>query len=140
MSKLDTIPLGCMGNKKNELKLLLPIIQPQINNKTIFIEPFCGSSIVSFNVYKKINKNIEFHINDIDKIRTDFYINMRDEEKRKELYKLEESIVKIGSEEYNKVIKKDNPQGMRNEYIPYVIFKRIHSFRHGLYPTTKKKY
>jgi site-specific DNA-adenine methylase len=138
MSKLDTIPLGCMGNKKNELKLLLPIIQPQINNKTIFIEPFCGSSIVSFNVYKKINKDIEFHINDIDKIRTDFYINMRDEEKRKELYKLEESIVKIGSEEYNKVIKKNNPKFMLTEYIPYIISQRIHSFRRGLYPTTKK--
>ena len=95
MSKLDTIPLGCMGNKKNELKLLLPIIQPQMNDNFFFVEPFCGSSIVSFNVYKKINKNIEFHINDIDKIRTDFYINMRDEEKRKELYKLEESNLKM---------------------------------------------
>ena len=60
MSKLDTIPLGCMGNKKNELKLLLPIIQPQINNKTTFIEPFCGSSIVSFNVYKQIIKILNF--------------------------------------------------------------------------------
>jgi len=138
MSKLDSVPLGCMGNKKNELKLLLPIIKPQINDKTIFIEPFCGSSIVSFNVYKQINKNIEFHVNDIDEIRIQFYINMRDEEKRKELYKLEESIVKIGSEEYNKVIKKNNPKAMMTEYIPYIIARRINAFRYGLYPTTRK--
>ena len=30
MSKNDTIPLGCFGNKRNELKLLLPIIEPEI--------------------------------------------------------------------------------------------------------------
>jgi site-specific DNA-adenine methylase len=54
MSKLDTIPLGCFGNKRNELKLLLPIIEPEITDKTIFIEPFCGSCIVSFNVFKNI--------------------------------------------------------------------------------------
>ena len=108
MSKQDTIPLGCMGNKKTELKLLLPIIEPQITTSSIFIEPFCGSSIVSFNVFKKINKDIDFHINDIDEIRIQFYINMRDEEERKKLYKLEESIVNLGSEEYNKIIKKSN--------------------------------
>jgi hypothetical protein len=38
----DVIPLGCMGNKKNELKLLLPIIEPQIKTSTIFVEPFVG--------------------------------------------------------------------------------------------------
>ena len=87
MSKQDTIPLGCMGNKKTELKLLLPIIEPQITTSSIFVEPFCGSSIVSFNVFKKINKDIDFHINDIDEIRIQFYINMRDEEERNKLYK-----------------------------------------------------
>ena len=43
MSKNDTIPLGCFGNKRNELKLLLPIIEREITDETIFIEPFCGS-------------------------------------------------------------------------------------------------
>ena len=56
----DTIPLGCMGNKKNELKLLLPIIEPQITTSTIFVEPFFGSSTVSFNVFKKIIKILNF--------------------------------------------------------------------------------
>jgi site-specific DNA-adenine methylase len=83
MSKIkDTIPLGCMGNKKNELKLLLLIIEPQITTSTIFVEPFCGSSIVSFNVFKK-NKNIKFHINDLDSIRIKFYKNMTQENERK---------------------------------------------------------
>ena len=86
-NKNRSIPLGCMGNKTTELKLLLPIIEPQITNKTIFIEPFCGSCVVSYAVYTKYD-NIKFHINDIDEIRTTFYINMRDEEERKKIYKL----------------------------------------------------
>ena len=98
---------------------------------------FCGSCVVSYAIYKN-NKNIEYHVNDIDEIRTNFYKNMRDEEKRKELYKLEESILKNGSEEYNKIIKKNEPKAMMTEYIPYIIARRIHSFRLGLYPTTKK--
>ena len=89
MIKNKSIPLGCMGNKTTELKLLLPIIEPQITNKTIFIEPFCGSCVVSYTVYKN-HVNIDFHVNDIDEIRIQFYKNMMDEEKRKELYELEE--------------------------------------------------
>ena len=133
MSNIDTIPLGCLGNKKNELKLLLPIIQPQINNKTIFIEPFCGSSIVSFNVFKKINKNIDFHINDLDPLRIKFYKNMTKEEERQKLYKLEKEIVEKGAEFYYSIVR-----GKDDDYLKYVISKRIHSFRHGLYPTNKK--
>ena len=83
MSKIDTIPLGCFGNKRNELKLLIPIIEPQITDDSIFVEPFCGSSIVSFNVFKKINKNIEFHINDLESLRIKFYKNMTLKKKEK---------------------------------------------------------
>ena len=107
MSKNRSIPLGCMGNKTTELKLLLPIIEPQITNKTKYVEPFCGSCVVSHTIYKN-HENIEFHVNDIDEIRIKFYINMRDEAERKKLYKLEESIVNLGSEEYFKIIKKKN--------------------------------
>ena len=133
----ESIPLGCMGNKTTELKLLLPIIEPQITDETIFIEPFCGSCVVSYAVYKKHDKAI-FHINDIDGLRIKFYIDMRDEEERKKLYKLEKSIIDIGSEEYNKVIKKNESKAMLTEYIPYVISQRIKAFRRGLYPTTKQ--
>ena len=57
---------------------MLPIIEPQLTTSTIFVEPFCGSSIVSFNVFKK-NKNIESHINDLDPLRIKFYKNMTQE-------------------------------------------------------------
>jgi hypothetical protein len=103
----------------------LPIIEPQITTSTIFVEPFCGSSIVSFNVFKKVNKNIDFHINDLDPLRIKFYKNMNQEKERQKLYKLEKEIVEKGAEFYY------------DDYLKYVISKRIHSFRHGLYPTNK---
>ncbi len=61
----------------------MPIIEPQITTSTIFVEPFCGSSIVSFNVFKNINKNIDFHINDLDPLRIKFYKNMNKKKKDK---------------------------------------------------------
>ena len=40
MSNIDTIPLGCLGNQKNELKLLLPMIKPQIMIKLFLLSLF----------------------------------------------------------------------------------------------------
>ncbi len=78
----DVIPLGCMGNKRNELKLLLPIIEPQITTSTTFVEPVCGSSIVSFNIFKK-NRNVKFHVYDLDSIKIKFYKNMTQENEKR---------------------------------------------------------
>ncbi len=63
---------------------------------------------------------------------------MRDEAERKKLYKLEESIVNIGSEEYYNIISKKEPKAILTEYIPYVIARRVHSFRNGMYPATRE--
>ena len=49
MPAKDTLSLECMGNKSRELKLLLP----NIAKDTVFVEPFCGSCVASFNLYKK---------------------------------------------------------------------------------------
>jgi site-specific DNA-adenine methylase len=96
---MDTLPLGCMGSKIRELKRLLPIIEPHITKDTIFVELFCGSCVVSFNVYKKYGATI--HINDIDKIRIKFYNNMKDEKGREEFYKLQDECLKPdGGEDY----------------------------------------
>ena len=129
-------PYGCWGSKKTECKYLLPIILPHINDDITFVEPFCGSSVVSYNIYKYKN-NANFHINDIDKIRTDFYINMRDEKNRQDLYKLEQLILKEGQDKYYEIVrtKKTDYESL---YYKEILSQRIHSFRSGLWPTTKK--
>ena len=131
MVKLDRLPLGCMGNKTRELKLLLPIIEQHITKDTIFVEPFCGSSVVSFNVYMKHN-NIKFHINDIDPFRIQFYNNMKDEEGRNEFYKLQDKVLDTnnGESTYYEILGK-NKSKMKTDYNAYIISKTIYSFRMG---------
>ena len=131
---IEKTPLGCMGSKKNELKYLLPIIKENINEDTIFIEPFCGSCIVSYNVFK-LNVVKGFHINDRDEIRMKFYNNMTDETEREKLYKIEDDIIEKGEEEYFKYVDKNK---LKTDYISYVIGRRIHKFRYGLFPIATK--
>ncbi len=53
------------GNKRNEFKYLNNIID-NIDNYDTIIEPFCGSSAISFNIWLKY-PNKKFIINDNDK-------------------------------------------------------------------------
>ncbi len=41
-------------------------------------------------------------------------------------------------DEYNKIIKKNEPKAIDKEYIPYIIARRIHSFRKKIIPHNKK--
>ena len=52
---------------------------------------------------------------------------------RDKLYKLEKEIVEKGPDFYYNIVR-----GKDDEYLKYVISRRIYSFRNGLYPTTKK--
>ena len=132
---VEKIPLGCFGNKTKECKkYFLDTIKNNVDDDYIFVEPFCGSANVSYLVFK--NTNIKkIHINDLDKIRIDFYNNMKNEDKRNELYKIEKDILEKGSEEYYKYVDKNK---IKTDYWSYVLGQRIHGFRNGLYPTTKK--
>ena len=57
---------------------------------------------------------------------------MNQEKERQKLYKLEKEIIEKGAEFYYSIVR-----GKDDDYLKYVISKRIHSFRHGLYPTNK---
>ena len=122
---VEIIPLSCIGRKDNELKYLLPIIKENINEDTIFIEPFCGSCIVSYNVFK-LNTVKEFHINDIDEMRMKFYNDMTDINKREEFYKIQNDIIENGPDDY--YIYEDKTE-LKREYISYLFEKRIGTFR-----------
>jgi hypothetical protein len=117
--------------RKKYKQYLRDIIKINTNDDTIFIELFCGSALISKTLHDERNKK-QFHINDIDTYRIDFYNNMKNEKKRDELFELESIIKEKGKEEYIKYVDKD-----KNDYWDYVISKRIFSFRYGLYPSTK---
>jgi hypothetical protein len=60
---------------------------------------------------------------------------MKNEDKRNELYKIENDILEKGSEEYYKYVDKTK---IKTDYWSYIVGTRIKAFRSGLYPTTKK--
>ena len=130
----EKLLLGCFGNKEKEYKQYLKdIIIKNTDDETIFIEPFCGSAIISKTLHDE-GKIKHFHINDIDHLRIEFYKNMKRKKKREELYNIETKIKEKGKEEYIKYVHRDK---IKNDYWSYIIGNRIYSFRHGLFPTTK---
>ena len=54
-------------------------------------------------------------------------------EEREKLYKLEKEILEKGPDFYYSIVR-----GKDDDFLKYIISKRIHSFRHGLFPTNKK--
>ncbi len=65
------------GNKRNEFKYLNNVID-DIDNYDTIIEPFCGSSAISFNMWLKYpNKN--FILNDNDKELINLYHLIKNE-------------------------------------------------------------
>ena len=54
------------------------------------------------------------------------------EEERNKLYKLEKEILEKGSDFYYTIVKGED------DYLKYIISKRIYQFRYGVYPTNKK--
>ena len=55
------------------------------------------------------------------------------EEERQKLYKLEKEILEKGEEFYYSIVR-----GKDDDFLKYVISKRIHNIRNGLFPTNRK--
>jgi hypothetical protein len=66
---MDTIPLGCFGNKRNELKFLLPVIEPEIRDKRLSLYVVH----VLFHLMNLKNRKYKTHINDVDSLRIQYY-------------------------------------------------------------------
>lgn len=55
-----------MGNKRGEYKYLKDYLGDDINKYNTIIEPFCGSSAISFNLWKDGYKDKLYILNDND--------------------------------------------------------------------------
>ena len=60
---------------------------------------------------------------------------MKNEDKRNELQKIENSIAEKGRDECYKYVERSK---IKTDYWSYVIGHRIYAFQHGLFPTTTK--
>lgn len=84
------------GNKRNEAEDVINNID--FNGVKNIIEPFCGSSAISFNIWKKYGDKFNYYLNDNSKIIISFYELFKVEEFETILYELQ----KIGNTINNK--------------------------------------
>ena len=132
-NKDNTILLSCFGNKKNEYKKYLKeIILNNLNKDDIFVEPFCGTGIISYNLFN--SNKIKTHINDIDNFRIKFYNDCKDINYIIDVNNNIESIK--NKEDYIKFVDKKN---INNDYQSYIYSKLISAYRPGLFDSSRKK-
>ena len=115
------------GNKRNEFSILYENIKDNLDNIEYVVEPFCGSSAISYNLSLLHPKKFKYILNDNDENLIKLYNIAKDET---QLKKLEEDVNKIAKiidkEKYNLLMKEKT-------FISYMIGQLIHTLRPKLY-------
>ena len=119
---------GYAGNKREEVEQIYTSINFD-NIKTI-IEPFCGSSAMSYYISTLHPKKYKYVLNDNNKLLIEMYNILKDEAKTKDFEKIINDKAKkiINKETYKEEIK----NATTNIYDWY-ISNKIYSIRSGLY-------
>ena len=94
------------GNKRSEVDIIYNIIKDTLNDIDTIVEPFCGSSAMSFYISTQHPKKFKYILNDNNKILMDIYHLMKDPEKLKivieNLNKINANIFKLPTPEKRK--------------------------------------
>jgi site-specific DNA-adenine methylase len=124
-----------IGNKRQEVELVYEHVKDDIDNASVIVEPFCGSSAFSFYVWKYHDEKKEkkYILNDDCKHLIDLYKLM----KSGEIVQFIENVnstcfnddgeFKLTREEYEDIVKGD-------DLTAYFVKHKIYNFRVGLYP------
>lgn len=130
---------GYFGNKRMEVKEIYS--QLDLTDVKYIIEPFCGSSAMSYYISTLHPGKYKYVLNDNDKHLMSLYKIMKDEEKYKTFINdANELIQKIKDEpthekqkiKYNEIVKQDN-------IISYFIKCKIYNIRPGVFPSANRK-
>ena len=121
-----------IGNKREEVYIIYDNISQYIKDKKIIVEPFCGSSSISYYISLQQPNKYKYILNDLDKKLIELYNIMTDEDKLK---KFIDDINKlcfvenkfIDKETYLNIVKKDDIYG-------WFISRKFYNIRSGLYP------
>jgi len=126
-----------IGNKREEVETIYNNIKNYIDDKKIIIEPFCGTSAISYYISLKQPKKYKYILNDHDKNLMDLYKIMTDEEALKNF--IDEINIRcweddnfIDKETYLNLINKDDVYG-------WFIKNKIYNRLPGLYPPPNKR-
>lgn len=122
-----------VGNKRNETQKFLNEIK--LDNIKNIIEPFCGTSAISFSIWLEHKDKFNYYLNDSDKKLIDTYNLMKNET-------IEDIENKINEYSKNIKYKDDWLFALKNNdttIYSYIFYKRFSSMgRYGFYPNDKK--
>ena len=118
------------GNKRNESKTIIENINfDDINN---IIEPFCGSSAMSFNIWKTYKDKFNYYLNDYDKKLIEIYELLKSLSLDEIYLKLDYINKEINNSEEPKKFYLEIYKNPRNIF-DYLYICKYSSFRRGLY-------
>lgn len=122
--------IGYAGNKRNEVDNILSYIEEltNLNNIETIVEPFCGTSALSFFISTKYPKKFKYVLNDLDKNLIELYKIATDPQKLKKFNEELNLKVKLilNKEAYN-LIKSENT------FMSWFITHKIYAIKSGLY-------
>ncbi len=112
------------GNKRTEFDYIIKDID--FKNIKYIVEPFCGTSSVSYNLSKLYPNKFTYILNDNDHFLIKLYNILKDESKTK-FFKCMLDIVmrNMNKQKYN---------NLENDIYRYYIHSKIFTIRRGLYP------
>ena len=125
------------GNKRQEIKIIYDEIEPSLKDVKTIIEPYCGSSAMSYYISTKHPKEYKYILNDNNKMLIMLYKLVQEGTKEKEVEdKINKYIIKFNecktNEErkiyYNSILK-DN-----GCICSYIFVNKYYCIRQGLCP------
>lgn len=122
-----------VGNKRKEIKDILPFIN--LDNITTILEPFAGSSAMSYYISTQYPNRFKYILNDNDKINYDLYNISRDTERTENFNNQINKLI----DEFNKYTDDVNRKIFYNSIDTktlegYIFKHKYYSIRCGLYP------
>lgn len=124
------------GNKREEVEKIYETIKDKIDDAEIIIEPYCGTSAMSYYIWSKNpTKKVKYILNDNNKMLYELYTIAKDPVKFNELVdKLKELLLSCTSKnEYLKIVKEKD-----KSITSYIFGNKIYNIRPYLYPSTRK--
>lgn len=117
------------GNKRTETKEILKDID--LLNIKYIVEPFCGTSALSYAISKMYPNKFKYVLNDNDKNLIKLYEIMKDDHKIK--------IFNVHLQIINKNMNKDKYKSLPDDIYKYYTHRKIYKISPGLYPLNPSK-
>lgn len=122
------------GNKRNEINKLMPYID--FDDKKNIIECFCGSSAMSYHIWKQYGNQFNYYLNDLDNKLIDVYNllkNVSIEEIEININKVKNRFISYTDDKERKAFFDNEIKKSSNIY-DYIFNKKYSNLRCGLCP------